>query len=109
MSKFILITLALLSLTAVAQNDKKINAPISQVTEFTSGAQIKHTKAVDLPGGKQVVVFENLADYVDPNSIQLKSSSNATILSVRTRKDFDEVAIAKQDVDAMNTKRKTYE
>ncbi|MES2558033.1 MAG: mucoidy inhibitor MuiA family protein [Bacteroidota bacterium] len=109
MFKFILITLALLPLTAVAQNDKKINAPISQVTVFTSGAQIKHTKSVDLSGGKQVVVFEKLTDYVDPNSIQLKSSSNATILSVRTRKDFDEVAIAKQDVDAMNTKRKTYE
>src|SRR3989338_7641024 len=99
MFKFILITLALLPLTAVAQNDKKINAPISQVTVFTSGAQIKHTKSVDLSGGKQVVVFEKLTDYVDPNSIQLKSSSNATILSVRTR----------QDVDAMNTKRKTYE
>ncbi|HLP55569.1 MAG TPA: mucoidy inhibitor MuiA family protein [Fluviicola sp.] len=109
MFKFILITLALLPLAAIAQDDKKINAPISQVTVFTSGAQIKHTKSVDLSTGKQVVVFEKLTDYVDPNSIQLKSSANATILSVRTRKDFDEVAIAKQDVDAMNAKRKTYE
>lgn len=109
MFKFILLIFALLPLAAVAQNDKKIAAPISQVTVFTSGAQIKHTKSVDLSGGKQVVVFEKLTDYVDPNSIQLKSSSNATILSVRTRKDFDEVAIAKQDVDVMNTKRKTLE
>ncbi|MBI3239262.1 MAG: mucoidy inhibitor MuiA family protein [Flavobacteriia bacterium] len=109
MFKILLITSAFLPLLAVGQNDKKINAPISQVTVFTSGAQIKHVKSVDLSSGKQVVVFEKLTDYVDPNSIQLKSSSNATILSVRTRKDFDEVAIAKQDVDAMNAKRKTYE
>ncbi|MDH4474434.1 MAG: mucoidy inhibitor MuiA family protein [Fluviicola sp.] len=109
MFKFLLITIAFLPLLAMAQDDKKISAPISQVTVFTSGAQIKHTKSVDLTGGKQVVVFEKLTDFVDPNSIQLKSSSNATILSVRTRKDFDEVAIAKQDVDAMNAKRKTYE
>ena len=109
MFKILLITSAFLPLLAVAQDDKKINAPISQVTVFTSGAQIKHVKSVDLSSGKQVVVFEKLTDYVDPNSIQLKSSSNATILSVRTRKDFDEVAIAKQDVDAMNAKRKTYE
>ena len=109
MFKLFLTTIAFLPLLAMAQDDKKIAAPISQVTVFTSGAQIKHTKSVDLSGGKQVVVFEKLTDFVDPNSIQLKSSSNATILSVRTRKDFDEVAIAKQDVDAMNTKRKTYE
>lgn len=109
MFKILLITSAFLPLLAIAQDDKKINAPISQVTVFTSGAQIKHVKSVDLSSGKQVVVFEKLTDYVDPNSIQLKSSSNATILSVRTRKDFDEVAIAKQDVDAMNAKRKTYE
>lgn len=109
MFKILLITSAFLPLLAVAQDDKKINAPISQVTVFTSGAQIKHVKSVDLSSGKQVVVFEKLTDYVDPNSIQLKSSSNATILSVRTRKDFDEVAIARQDVDAMNAKRKTYE
>lgn len=109
MCKLILFIGAFLPLAAVAQNDQKINAPINQVTVFTSGAQIKHTKSVDLSAGKQVVVFEKLTDYVDPNSIQLKSSSNATILSVRTRKDFDEVAIARQDVDAMNAKRKTYE
>jgi hypothetical protein len=109
MFKILLITSAFLPLLAIAQDDKKINAPITQVTVFTSGAQIKHVKSVDLSSGKQVVVFEKLTDYVDPNSIQLKSSSNATILSVRTRKDFDEVAIAKQDVDAMNAKRKTYE
>jgi Domain of unknown function (DUF4139)/N-terminal domain of unknown function (DUF4140) len=109
MFKLILTTIAFLPLLTVAQNDQKITAPISQVTVFTSGAQIKHTKSVDLSNGKQVVVFEKLTDYVDPNSIQLKSSSNATILSVRTRKDFDEVAIAKQDVDAMNVKRKTFE
>jgi hypothetical protein len=109
MFKFLLTTIAFLPLLTMAQDDKKISAPISQVTVFTSGAQIKHTKSVDLSGGKQVVIFEKLTDFVDPNSIQLKSSSNATILSVRTRKDFDEVAIAKQDVDAMNAKRKTYE
>lgn len=90
----------------LAQKEEKINAPIQKVTVFTSGAQVEHTKQVTLSGGKQVVVFEKLTDFVDPNSIQLKSSENATILSVRTRKNFDEVAIAKKDVDELNSKRK---
>ncbi|HLP55568.1 MAG TPA: mucoidy inhibitor MuiA family protein [Fluviicola sp.] len=89
-----------------SQKEEKINAPIQKVTVFTSGAQIEHSRQITLSAGKQVVVFEKLTDFVDPNSIQLKSSENATILSVRTRKNFDEVAIAKKDVDELNAKRK---
>jgi hypothetical protein len=93
-------------LFAQGPKEQKISASINKVTVFFSGAQVEHAKAVNLSAGKQIVVFEKLTDFVDPNSIQLKSSENATILSVRTRKNFDEVAIAKQDVDALNTKRK---
>jgi len=101
--------LAMMPLVVFAQKEQKINAAIRQVTVFTSGAQVEHTKTVDLGSGKQVVTFEKLTDFVDPNSIQLKSSENATILSVRTRKNFDEVAIAKQDVVALNEKRSKLE
>jgi hypothetical protein len=93
-------------LFAQGPKEQKIGAAINKVTVFFSGAQVEHAKAINLSAGKQVVVFEKLTDFVDPNSIQLKSSENATILSVRTRKNFDEVAIAKQDVDALNAKRK---
>lgn len=107
--KHYLAILAMMPLMVFAQKEQKINAAIRQVTVFTSGAQIEHTKSVDLESGKQVVTFEKLTDFVDPNSIQLKSSENATILSVRTRKNFDEVAIAKQDVVALNEKRSKLE
>jgi hypothetical protein len=98
--------LAALPFAVVAQKAPKFKAPIRQVTVFTSGAQIEHTYSTDLGEGKRTIVFEKLTDFVDPNSIQLKSTQNATILSVRTRKNFDEVAIAKQDVDSLNAKRK---
>jgi len=104
MKQFIVI-LALAPFLVFAQKEQKITAAIRQVTVFTAGAQVEHSKSVDLGAGKQVVTFEKLTDFVDPNSIQLKSSENATILSVRTRKNFDEVAIAKQDVVALNGKR----
>lgn len=98
--------LLIIPLGGWSQKEEKINAPIQKVTVFTSGAQIEHSRQITLSAGKQVVVFEKLTDFVDPNSIQLKSSENATILSVRTRKNFDEVAIAKKDVDELNAKRK---
>jgi hypothetical protein len=98
--------LLLPGLVLAQQKEQKIGAPIHKVTVFFAGAQVEHSKQVNLSAGKQVVVFEKLTDFVDPNSIQLKSTENATILSVRTRKNFDEVAIRKQDVDALNVKRK---
>lgn len=94
---------------AFGQKEKRTAAPIVKVTVFTSGAQVEHTQKVDLDGGKQVLIFEKLTDFMDPNSVQLKSSTNATILSVRTRKNFDDIAIAKQDVDVLNEKRKKLE
>ena len=101
-----LILFLLLPVLAFSQKEQKINAPITKVTVFTAGAQVEHVKQADLKAGKQVVIFEKLTDFVDPNSIQLKSSANATILSVRTRKNFDDLAIAKNDLDALNTRHK---
>jgi hypothetical protein len=108
MKKLLLLLLSFPAL-AFAQNEQKINAPITRVTVFTSAAQIEHVKSSSLQRGRQVVVFEKLTDFVDPTSIQLKSSDNATILSVRTRKNFEDKAIATKEVDAMNTKRKELE
>jgi len=106
MKQLIYCLLAIVPFSITAQKEQKSSAAINKVTVFFSGAQVEHTKQLNLSAGKQVVVFEKLTDFVDPNSIQLKSSENATILSVRTRKNFDEVAIAKQDVEALNAKRK---
>lgn len=106
MKQFTLLSF-LFPLALLAQKEVNVNAPITRVTVFSSGAQVEHNKNASLSAGKQTVVFEKLTDFVDPSSIQLKSSSNATILSVRTRKNFDDKAIAKQEVDAMNAKRKT--
>src|SRR3989338_6331284 len=89
MNQFKYLLLLVIPLGGLAQKEEKINAPIQKVSVFTSGAQIEHSKQVNLSTGKQVVVFEKLTDFVDPNSIQLKSSENATILSVRTRKNFE--------------------
>lgn len=92
-----------------AQKKDKMDAAIRKVTVFTSGAQVEHQHTVSLTNGKQTIVFQKLTDFVDPNSIQLKASQNATILSIRTRKNFDETAIAKKDMDSLNARRKHLE
>lgn len=98
-----------ISTTAFSQKESKEYAAIQQVTVFKSGAQVQHNKKVNLGSGKQTIVFEKLTDFVDPNSVQLKCSENATILSIRLRKNFDDISIQKQDVDKLNDKRKVLE
>ncbi len=108
MKKLILVLLTLPSF-GWSQKETKANATIEKVTVFKAGAQIEHKKSIALNEGKQTVIFEKLTDFVDPNSVQLKCSSNAVILSVRTRKNFDETALAKQDISGMNEKKTNLE
>jgi len=92
-----------------AQKEKTENAQIKKVTVFTSGAQIEHEKSVSLSGGKQIIVFEKITEFIDPNSVQLKCSENATILSVRVRKNYDETSVKEVDLSKMNSTRKELE
>lgn len=107
--KKITFILFLLPALVWGQKETKAEAPIKKVTVFKQGAQIEHTKALNLTGGKQVVVFQKLTDFLDPSSIQLKCSDEATILSVRTRKNFDDKSIAETELAEKNDRKKALE
>jgi hypothetical protein len=91
------------------QKESKAEASIEKVTIFKQGAQVEHSKKLNLTVGKQVVVFQKLTDFLDPSSIQLKCSEEATILSVRTRKNFDDKSIAETELTEKNERKKTLE
>lgn len=97
--------LLFLSLTAAAQKEVKLNAAIEKVTVFFVGAQIQHQKATELKPGRQFVVFEKLTDHIDPNSVQLKATGELTILSVSTRKNYEDLKMTTSEVAALNEKK----
>jgi hypothetical protein len=43
---------------------------------------------------------------VDPNTVQVKAQGDMTILSVRTRKNFEDEKISNEEIKKLNTKRK---
>jgi len=92
-----------------AQKENRENAPIKQVTVFKNGAQVQHEKSVNITAGKQFIVFEKITEFTDPNSLQLKCSENATILSVRVRKNYDENSVKEADLKTMTGNRKSLE
>lgn len=99
----------LLPLLGWAQKETTTEASIKKVTVFKQGAQVEHAKELNLSAGKQTVIFQKMTDFMDPSSIQLKCSESATILSVRTRKNYDDKTIAATELTEKNDRKKALE
>jgi hypothetical protein len=108
-TKFITILTLFCALNISAQKEVNAFAPIKKVTVFFTGAQIQHEIKVDLLPGKQEVIFQKLTDFIDPNTVQVKAEGNLTILSVRTRKNYEDQKISSEEVKKLNSKRSDLE
>ena len=65
------------------QNEIKTDSKITRVTVFLSGAQVTQEARVSVPAGSRTIVFENLTQYINKSSLQIKANNEAiTILSV---------------------------
>ena len=65
------------------QNQIQTDSKITDVTVFLSGAQVTREASVSLPAGSRTIVFENLTQYINKSSLQIKANNDAiTILSV---------------------------
>ncbi|NBR12983.1 MAG: mucoidy inhibitor MuiA family protein, partial [Crocinitomicaceae bacterium] len=84
-------------------------AELKKVTVFFTGAQIQHEGKVELKPGKQEVVFQKLTDFIDPNTVQVKAMGDLTILSVRTKKNYEDQKISSEEINQLNAKRKALE
>tara|TARA_B110000459_G_scaffold118571_1_gene130802 strand:+ start:449 stop:2443 length:1995 start_codon:yes stop_codon:yes gene_type:complete len=98
--------------TLFAGDTLKVSSKIKDVTCFFQGAQVTRTAAVRLPKGKQILVFNQLPFTLNNESVQLKSSENCKILSVKhelvypsTRKIADEKKIEDQ-IEALEIEMK---
>ncbi|MBU3659177.1 MAG: mucoidy inhibitor MuiA family protein [Flavobacteriales bacterium] len=102
--------LALIALIATnlsfAQKEVNALAEMKKVTVFFTGAQIQHEHKIELKSGKQEVIFQKLTDFIDPNTVQVKAMGDLTILSVRTKKNYEDQKISSEEINQLNSKRK---
>lgn len=61
---------------------KSVSSKIENVTVFLNGAQINRSAKVSLPVGKTELVFKGISPQINKQSIQVKSESKFSILSV---------------------------
>ncbi len=93
----------------LAQKETNITADLKKATVFFTGAQLFHEEKISLQPGKQSIVFQKLTDFIDPNTVQVKALGDLTILSVRTRKNYEDQKISSEEVKTLNAKRKELE
>lgn len=72
-----------------AQHEITSQSKISDVTVFLSGAEVHRTAKVSLNSGSNVITFEQLSPYINPNSIQVKAKNKGvTIVSVNHQSNY---------------------
>jgi len=103
------ILLSFFSLAVFSQKEVAISSDLSKVTVFFLGAQIEHQVKKSLNKGKQELVFTKLTDFLDANTVQVKATGDLTILSVRTRKNYEDVRISTDKMNELNAQRKILE
>ncbi|MEJ5352367.1 MAG: mucoidy inhibitor MuiA family protein [Melioribacteraceae bacterium] len=71
-----------------ASNEQFIKANITSVKVFLRGAEITHSAKVKLEKGKSELIFTDVAQNIDPNSINISAKGELVILSVNQKVDY---------------------
>ncbi len=90
MKNILSILLTLLTLSVYAGDPITISAQAERATVFLNGAQLFHTKTVNLPAGNTDIVIEGISQSLDQNSIQAGGKGEFTILDVQYRLFYPE-------------------
>lgn len=82
---------------------------VREVKVYLTGAMISRTAAISLKPGLQEVVIDRLSPYIDPSSITLKGSGDATLHAVRFQQNYlqetrksKEVLLLEEQLDSLN-------
>lgn len=71
-----------------AENEQRVSSNITNVTVFLNQAQVMRVAKVSLPAGVTHLVFDRVSPFINLNSIQVKTESNVTLLSVSQRNNY---------------------
>lgn len=69
-------------------NEQKIEAPITSVTVYLTGAEVMHSKTLTLAPGRNELHFIGLSSRLIPKSIQFTATGDVAILAISNRIDY---------------------
>ncbi|HEY8929615.1 MAG TPA: mucoidy inhibitor MuiA family protein [Mucilaginibacter sp.] len=82
--RLLIAVFAMIAVTTVkADEGQKVASKVQKVTVFLKGAQITRTAMVNINAGTSELIFGDISPNIDPQSIQVHSGGEFTILSVK--------------------------
>ena len=87
---------------------KKISSDISSVTVFSDRAQVTRSTKLELSAGEHQILFSDLPQEIEQNSIQVNGTGNAILSDVKfqsehfteePRKDKQQLLKERQDLE----------
>lgn len=79
---------ALVQPAFASDHEQKVEAPISAVTIYLSGAEVTHTRQLSLVPGRNEIHFQGLSSKLIPKSIQFTSTGEVALLAISNRIDY---------------------
>lgn len=113
MKKFRLsiLTLTVLVSTTLYAADINVKPQTKEVLVYLQNAQVSAVAEVSLTPGMHNIILEDLSQYLDENSVQIKGDADFTILSVVTKKNYlgeerkePKLKALEDSIDVINTK-----
>ncbi len=103
-----LLSCSFLFQTVWAQNEKeqKVTAEIKSAIIYLDGAEIHHSKNVNLEKGRTKLIFVDLSPKFNANTIQVTTTNNVELLAISHRIDYltnvKEKPVIKQLMDSLD-------
>jgi uncharacterized protein (TIGR02231 family) len=88
LSKKFLFLSFFLSATIIVKADITVSSKITEVMVYQQFAQITAHADVNIVAGNYNIVIDNLSQYTDESSLQLKGDANFVILSISTQMNY---------------------
>ncbi len=89
--------------------ENAISSEISQVTVYLNGAQVERTSNTFIKAGTTTLVFKDLSNTIDENSIQVAGLEKASVLSINYGIDFLTKQKNTEAVEALQKEKKEIE
>ena len=100
------IAIVLFSIASAQETKKQIDSKINNVTVFLIGAQVTRTATVSVTKGTTDLVFHDVSTSVNPQSIQVTTESDLTVLSVNHQINYIEEQRKREEIVKLDTQLK---
>lgn len=106
MKTFILLLICMIAVNIQAQQSINAVSKPKNVTLFLSGAQVTRSANVNLQSGITDVIFPELSDNIDPNTIRVTGQGAFTIISVNHQSNFLKSKKELKDAETLKLRKK---